>query len=201
MGRLAHPIGPNAIHLCIDMQHLFAAEGLWPAPWLDRILPVVTHLVELCPKRTVFTRFLPAQNSSSAPGRWAAYYQKWHSVTLDHLDPSYLQLVHPLPNYAPPALLFDRPTYSAFANGLLHGSLRARNVDTLVVSGAETDVCVLSTVLSAVDLGYRTILVEDALASSSDRCHDAVLDVYRSRFDIQIEVAEAEVIREYWTTV
>jgi nicotinamidase-related amidase len=198
MGRLAHPIGPNAIHLCIDMQHLFAAEGLWPAPWLDRVLPVVASLVEICPTRTVFTRFLPAKDPSSAPGRWAAYYRKWQGVTLEHLDPRYLELVHPLTNYTPPASLFDRPTYSAFANGALHGLLRAKNIDTLVVSGAETDVCVLSTVLSAVDLGYRTILVEDALASSSDRSHDAVLDVYRSRFDIQIEVAQAEAIKEYW---
>jgi nicotinamidase-related amidase len=39
--------------------------------------------------------------------------------------------------------------------------------ETLIISGGETDVCVLSTVLSAVDLGYRIILVEGALCSSS----------------------------------
>ncbi|MHC2279292.1 hypothetical protein ACVME8_005935 [Bradyrhizobium diazoefficiens] len=38
---------------------------------------------------------------------------------------------------------------------------------------AETDVCVLSTVLSAVDLGFRVVIVEDALCSSSDVGHDA----------------------------
>ncbi|GAB9139429.1 hypothetical protein BDS110ZK25_27740 [Bradyrhizobium diazoefficiens] len=38
---------------------------------------------------------------------------------------------------------------------------------------AETDVCALSTVLSAVDLGFRVVIVEDALCSSSDVGHDA----------------------------
>jgi nicotinamidase-related amidase len=32
----------------------------------------------------------------------------------------------------------------------------------LTVTGSETDVCVLATVLDAVDLGYRVIVVRDA---------------------------------------
>ena len=38
----------------------------------------------------------------------------------------------------------------------------------LVLSGAETDICVLSTALDAIDFGYRVILVEDVLCSSSE---------------------------------
>ena len=33
--------------------------------------------------------------------------------------------------------------------------LRQREADALIVSGSETDVCVLATVLDAVDIGYR----------------------------------------------
>jgi nicotinamidase-related amidase len=44
-----------------------------------------------------------------------------------------------------------------------------------VITGAETDVCVLSTVLNAVDLGFRVVIVEDALCSSSDVGHDALM--------------------------
>jgi nicotinamidase-related amidase len=47
-------------------------------------------------------------------------------------------------------------------------ALTQKHVNTLVVSGGETDVCVLATVLAAVDRGYRVILAQDALCSSSD---------------------------------
>jgi nicotinamidase-related amidase len=72
--------------------------------------------------------------------------------------------------------VIDRMVYSAFGNGSLFEFLSPRHVDTLILSGGETDVCVLSTVLSAIDLGNRIILVE-ALCSSSDESHDAIINL------------------------
>ena len=46
--------------------------------------------------------------------------------------------------------------YSAFAEPRLIEHLRQRETDALIVSGSETDVCVLATVLDAVDIGYRS---------------------------------------------
>ena len=43
-----------------------------------------------------------------------------------------------------------------------------------MITGAETDVCVLATVLGAVDYGYRVVLVTDAVCSHSDTGHDAL---------------------------
>jgi nicotinamidase-related amidase len=96
--------------------------------------------------------------------------------------------------------VLDKMVYSAFANGRLHADLRARQCDALIVSGSETDVCVLSSVLAAVDLGYRVILAADAVCSSSDESHDALIGLYRRRFDIQIEIAGTEAIIERWRT-
>jgi nicotinamidase-related amidase len=87
---------------------------------------------------------------------------------------------------------FDKFVYSAFADGRLHACLAERSVGTLLVTGAETDVCVLATVLAAVDHGYRVILVTDAICSSSDEGHDALMQMYTRRFDVQIELAAAE---------
>ena len=76
--------------------------------------------------------------------------------------------------------------------------LRAGEADGLIISGSETDVCVLATVLAAVDLGYRVILVNDAVCSSSDEGHDALMKMYHQRYTEQIEVADAATVMERW---
>ena len=52
--------------------------------------------------------------------------------------------------------------------------------------------------LSAIDLGYRIILVQDALCSASDESHDAILGLYCQRFDIQVGVVGLEHILGLW---
>jgi nicotinamidase-related amidase len=131
---------------------------------------------------------------------WQAYYRKWRSVTLDRMNTAFLDLVPPLQRFVPPADTFHRMQYSTFANGQLHPVLRNRGIDTIIVTGSETDICVLSSVLSAVDLGYRMIVARDAICSSSDESHDALIGLYRRRFDLQIELAEVFEIIEAWNT-
>ena len=80
----------------------------------------------------------------------------------------------------------------------LHQRLRARDCDTLVVSGGETDMCVLATVLGAVDLGYRIVLVQDAVCSSSDESHDSMLELFGNRYGQHVEVGTSEEVAELW---
>ena len=61
-----------------------------------------------------------------------------------------------------------------------------------------TDVCVLATVLGAVDRGYRTIVVSDALCSSSDETHDALMTLYARRYGQQIETVTTEHVMAAW---
>ena len=188
----------NTIHLSIDMQRLFAAEGPWPTPWMERVLPKVVKLAEHAPARTVFTRFLTPRSPEEMPGMWKEYYRKWQNVTRERIDPKMLDLMPVLERFAPPAQVFDKFVYSAFATGELHQMLRARNVDTLIISGSETDVCVASTVLSALDIGYRVIVARDAICSSSDESHDALLSLYEKRFSVQVAVAEVDDVLARW---
>jgi nicotinamidase-related amidase len=165
---------------------------------MDRILPLAAEIVAHAPERTIFTRFIPPRNKQAARGAWRIYYEKWECVTRERLDPHMLELAEPLNRFVPPAHVANRQTYGAFANGALQQFLDQRQVDTLVISGGETDVCVLATVLGAVDIGYRVVLAEDALCSSADQSHDAMIDLYTQRFDIQIEVAETSEILDRW---
>ena len=47
--------------------------------------------------------------------------------------------------------------YSPWTGSDLHLRMRAKSIDTIVVTGGETDVCVLATALGAIDWGFRVI--------------------------------------------
>ena len=180
------------------MQRLFSAEGPWPTPWMDRVLPVVSELAGRYPDRTVFTRFIPPERPTDMPGMWQQYYNRWRAATREHLDPALLELLPPLAKLCPPATVVDKTRYSAFSAPELIDLFQSREADGIIVTGSETDVCVLATVLGAVDLGYRVIVVKDAVCSSSDEGHDALMKMYHQRYTEQIEVADAAAVMERW---
>lgn len=181
------------------MQTIFAERTDWHLPWLERVLPTVLRIASARPERTIFTRFVPPARPEEMPGTWRRYYARWRHMTLDRLDPSMVGLVPALAALAPPATVIDKHVYSPFIEPGLREHLRARRIDTLIVTGAETDVCVLAAVLAAVDHGYRVILARDALCSASDHTHDALLSLYHERFTEQIEAADTAAILDPWT--
>jgi nicotinamidase-related amidase len=195
------PFGPltdRTAHICVDMQNVFAEETPWHTPWMTRVLPVVTRIAERHASQTVFTRFIPPRRPDAMPGSWQRYYERWRDLTLERIDPRLIELVPQLAALAPPAEVIDKKVYSPFSEPRLSDLLRRRRIDSLVVTGAETDVCVLAAVLDAVDLGYRIVLATDALCSSSDATHEALLTLYRNRFSQQIETASSETILACW---
>lgn len=190
--------GPNSIHLCVDMQRMFGPGYPWAMIWLERILPKVVDLCTYNPARTIFTRFVPPRSPDDAGGNWRPYYRKWEEVTLDRMGAEGVALLPALEGFVPPAQLVNKTVYSPWHDPALRTILNRGGVDTLIITGGETDVCVLATALGAIDLGYRVILIEDALCSSTDRTHDNLIDLYATRFDIQIETSETEEILDCW---
>jgi nicotinamidase-related amidase len=188
----------DAVHLCVDMQRIFARGGVWETPWMERVLPVIVGIAEKFSERTVFTRFITPEGSSDRPGQWQAYYRRWQAATRARLSADQLGLVPELARFVPPAAVIDKPTYSAFFCSQLDCLLRQKSVRTVVVTGAETDICVLATVLGAVDRGLRVVIVEDALCSSSDAGHEALMTMYRTRLQEQIELITADRLADVW---
>jgi nicotinamidase-related amidase len=186
------PLPPTTVHLCVDMQRLFGPATEWSLPWMPRVLPEIVRLCELAPERTIFTRFIPARRPGEGQGTWRRYYEHWATMTLEHVGEEMVELMPELARYVPPAETLDKPVYSPWWSPELLGRLRARDCDTLVVTGGETDMCVLATVLGAVDLGYRTVLVTDAVCSASDEAHDAMLELFGKRYRHHVETAAAE---------
>lgn len=189
---------PQVAHICVDMQRMFEEETAWYTPWAARTLPAIEAIVELSPQRTVFTRFIPPLTADAARGAWRAYFQQWHMMTRERMPAGLIELCAPLARFVPPARVVDKAIYSPWLETGLHRQLRAEGVETLVVTGGETDVCVLATVMGAIDLGYRVVLPEDAVCSSADETHDAMLRIYRSRFGAQLVDCRTEDLLDAW---
>ncbi len=60
------PLTERSVHLCVDMQRIFSAEGPWPTPWRDKVSPVATTLAHRHPDRTGFTRSIPLETPGMA---------------------------------------------------------------------------------------------------------------------------------------
>lgn len=192
------PLGANCVHLCVDMQRLFGDETEWCTPWMPKVVPKVRRICEAHPADTIFTRFLTPARPEHGQGTWKRYYERWRSVTTEELAPGLLDLLEPLQAFVPPAVVLDKYVYSPWLTGELDKVLKERGTDTVVVTGGETDVCVLGTILGAVDRGLRTIIVTDALCSSSDETHEALMMLYRHRYGYQVETVDTDLLLEVW---
>lgn len=186
------------LHLCVDMQRLFAEDTAWQVAWLPRVLPAVVEIASRHAPEIVFTRFAPPATPDSAEGAWRAYYERWPQMTRAALDPQLLDLVEPLARLVPPARTVEKPANSVFSRVGFAAALKRRRIDTLVVTGGETDVCVLATVMQAIDLGFRIVLPTDALCSTSDSAHDALVDLFCTRFAAQVEATTTEELLRRW---
>jgi nicotinamidase-related amidase len=179
-------------HLCVDMQRMFAEDTPWHVPWMKRISPQIEEFAGRYPSHSIFTRFLPPRTAEEMPGKWRDYYRKWWMMTGEHLPEEFVDLAQPLGRFLPPARQFDKRTYSPWVDGRLHAALQSEGVASLVITGGETDVCVLATTMGAIDLGYRVIVLKDAVCSGADKTHDASLELLGDRFSVQLELMTTE---------
>ncbi len=95
----------------------------------------------------------------------------WHELEVDDED-----------------LVVEKTAASAFFPGRcdLDATLRARGIDTVLVTGTVTNVCCESSARDASTLGYRVVMVADANAARRDEDHNAALHtIYRTFGDVR----------------
>jgi nicotinamidase-related amidase len=86
-----------------------------------------------------------------------------------------IEAVAPLPEEP----VIDKPGKGAFYATPLESMLTERNIETLIVCGLTTHVCVASTLREAADRGFDTVLVADACQSYEPHLHEGALEVLR----------------------
>lgn len=196
--RLTGALPADSLHIVVDMQRLFAEHPDWRVPDLPRLVPPILRLIDLHPRQTLFTRFVTPRRAEDASGQWRHYYRRWESVTLSRMDPGLLDLVPDLAARARPEAILDKRSHGGWESPAFAEAIARRQASTLVLTGVETDVCVLALAFGATDRGYRVVIVEDALASSSPAGHRAALDAVYPRLDQQIQIASLAQVIAAW---
>ncbi|SDG01193.1 ureidoacrylate peracid hydrolase [Fontibacillus panacisegetis] len=95
----------------------------------------------------------------------------------------------------PGEIIINKHRYSAFINTRLDSVLRSQKIETLIVAGVSTNVCVESTARDAFMLDYHVVLLSDACASYSRQAHEMTIENIAGYFG---EVTDAISIVSLW---
>jgi nicotinamidase/pyrazinamidase len=82
-------------------------------------------------------------------------------------------------NPIPADIILPKRRFSAFFKTDLDQTLRTLGVDTIVVTGVTTEVCVLMTLMDGLSHDFSAVLLEDCSASRSIDFHQSCLNLYR----------------------
>jgi ureidoacrylate peracid hydrolase len=178
----------------IDMQNHFVAPGFMAeTPMAREITPDLNRLA--AGVRALGGHVIWVQNATDETWEsWSTYHT--FLQTPDRAKRRYASMEHgakghalwPAVDVKPEDTQLDKKRYSAFIQGSsnIEQVLRARGVDTVLVTGVATQVCCESTARDACMLNYKTLMIHDALATDNDELHNAALNAFNLNFgDVQ----------------
>lgn len=180
--------------LVVDMQNYFMQDGQpGCAPAARDIVPNVNRLADALRNRGGLVVWI--QNAAPEESRrsWANLHAMY---SRERRERRIAGLSCGAEGYALWSALDVRPgdelvvktRYSAFIQGAsgIEDRLRAREVDSVLVTGVATNVCCESTARDAMMRGFRTVMVSDANATFTDDQHNATLATFMMFFgDVQ----------------
>ena len=153
--------------LVLDMQRFFLEPRFHACLPAGRvILPAVNSMIQAFHQQgrpVLFTRH--AYAAASEHGRMAGW---WGSQVREGSEAAHLS---PLLRVGPGDTVLRKTRYSAFLHTDLEARLKRRGVDTLVLCGVMTHLCVESTARDAFQRGFFVHVVADACASANEDLH------------------------------
>lgn len=163
--------------IVIDMLHEFV-YGRLRSPSAQDIVPGIRRLIDEARKHGVpvihvIDHHLPHDHEFRIWGPHALAGSPEAQI-IDDLKPRNGDIV-----------LYKR-SYSGFRDTGLDILLRDLGVDTVVLTGIHTHVCVLHTASDAFYYGYKIFVVKDAVAAFSKKDHDYALDYMKSIYGAEI---------------
>lgn len=191
--------------LVIDMQNdlmseqgAYASVGEDVAPMRAAISPIRALIESARESRVpiIYTMNVTLANGRSDSPAWA-YFKNYSRPGLNGaytIEGTWGAEI--IPEVSPTALdlTVRKHRSDAFVGTDLEIMLRALGVKTVVTCGIVTNGCVESTARHAAFLDFCSVVVEDAVASSSHELHLAALTVLRARHD----VVSTELVAKRW---
>jgi len=187
-------------HLIIDMQNGFLEIGApVEVPLARGVVPAINRVSRALRRaggHNVFVQFTTPPD----PASWSAFYERFtpqaaaqHQAAFQR-DAHLWQLWPELDVDDARDARIEKQRLGAFIPGTcdLDAWLRARGIDTLIVSGTLTNCCCESTARDAMQLNYRVIFPSDTNAALSDAEHNATLHSMAFIFGDVMTVAEIE---------
>jgi nicotinamidase-related amidase len=96
----------------------------------------------------------------------------------------------------PTERIVEKPGFSAFVGTDLDPWLKDQGIGSLILTGVTANVCVLSTLYAAVDLGYDCLVVPDAVAGATPDTVRSVVDLVRYQGGLFGGLAESTAVVE-----
>ncbi len=174
--------------LVVDMQECFCnPSGSLYSPQTAKIVPNINRLAAFC--RRVGTPVVWIREQVGLyPGDWKHYYDFLPGAKAKDFD---LRVGNPgsklFKKLDSKAVDWEvvKNRFSPFApNNPSHPNLdrllSSNDIDTVIVTGTDTNVCCDNTARDAMNLDYKVIMVSDACCSYDNALHEATLETLKS---------------------
>ena len=183
-------MGHNPLLVAVDVQRLYRDFAPWALPAVDAVARATVRLADALGCPLVCTRTVFPSSHGVEGGPWQHYEARWHELaSRASAEPA---LLAPLPELADRCReVFDKHTYSAFEDAAFERAVLGFRPEPLLVTGVETDICVLATVFGAIDRNLPVWLVTDAVAGPDPQAERGTLATL-ARMPEQVRLLSAD---------
>ncbi|CAI6314907.1 unnamed protein product [Periconia digitata] len=179
------PLDPKkTAHLIIDLQTGFMQpSAMLEIPTARAIVPnvnLITQTLRAAGGSNIYLQYTYDEHEANT---WSSHYGRMTPAARERIRAAFTRggeqhALFPLLDVDAVDRVLEKTRWSAFTPGTcsLDRVLKESGVDTLIVTGTTTNICVESTVREAMQLGYHVVVVVDGCAARTDELHNASLE-------------------------
>ncbi len=176
--------------LVIDMINDFVT-GVFKNERAEKIIPNVMRLINFVREKNIHVVYVGDAHLPNIDTEFDVWPQHavagtWGAQVVDEIKPEKGDFV------------LQKRRYSAFHGTGLDQLLKELKVDTLILTGVVTDICIQHTAADAFFRGYKIIVPEDCVESINEQTQKAALDYLKRIYGSEITRA-VEIMKRKWS--